>query len=212
MKKYIDIESWPRKAQYKLFKQMDYPHFNICANVDITEMYSYVKANDISFFRAMIFITSKIANNITEFKYRMEDDKVVEYDFIHPSFTFLTQLEVFSFCNVNYTDDFQGFLERVEEQIKQLNGKVDIEDEPNRNDRVFITSMPWVSFTSVTHPINFSPSDSIPRIAWGKYFEENGKLKLPVSVQVNHALMDGLHVGRYFSLLQDSLDDPSKNL
>jgi len=49
MKKYIDIESWPRKAQYKLFKQMDYPHFNICANVDITEMYSYVKANDISF-------------------------------------------------------------------------------------------------------------------------------------------------------------------
>lgn len=212
MKKYIDIESWPRKAQYKLFKQMDYPHFNICANVDITEMYSYVKANNISFFRAMIFLTSKIANNIKEFKYRMEDNKVVEYDFIHPAFTFLTQPEVFSFCNVEYIDDFQCFLDKVDEKIEQLNGKVDIEDESNRNDRVFLTSMPWVSFTSVTHPINLSPSDSIPRIAWGKYFEENGKLKLPLSVQVNHALMDGLHVGRYFSLLQDSLDDPSKNL
>lgn len=212
MKKYIDIESWPRKAQYKLFKQMDYPHFNICANVDITEMYSYVKANDISFFRAMIFLTSKIANNITEFKYRMEDERVVQYDFIHPAFTFLTQSEVFSFCNVDYTDDFHCFLERVEEKIEQLNGKVDVEDEPDRDDRVFITSIPWVSFTSVTHPINLSPSDSIPRIAWGKYFEENGKLKLPVSVQVNHALMDGLHVGRYFSLLQDILDYPGKNL
>lgn len=211
MKKNIDIESWPRKAQYKLFKQMDYPHFNICANVDITEMYSYIKTKEISFFRAMIFLTSKTANKITEFKYRMEDDKVVQYDSIHPSFTFLTQPEVFSFCHADYTDDFQCFLERVEEQIEQLNGKVDVKDEPNRNDRVFITSMPWVSFTSVTHPINLSPSDSIPRIAWGKYFEENGKLKLPVSVQVNHALMDGLHVGKYFSLLQDILDNPGAN-
>jgi chloramphenicol O-acetyltransferase type A len=160
----------------------------------------------------MIFFTSKIANNITEFKYRMEGDKVAQYDFIHPSFTFLTQSEVFSFCNVDYTDDFSCFLKRVEEKIELLNGKVDIEDEPNRDDRIFMTSIPWVSFTSVTHPINLSSVDSIPRIAWGKYFEENGKLKLPVSVQVNHSMMDGLHVGRYFSLLQDSLDDPSKHL
>lgn len=212
MKKYIDIESWPRKAHYKLFKEMDYPHFSICANVDITEMYSYIKEKDISFFKAMLFFTSKIANNITEFKYRMEDDKVAQYDFVHPSFTFLTQPEVFSFCSVDYTEDFQCFLKRVQEEIKLLNGKVNLEDETNRNDRIFITSMPWVSFTSVTHPINLSPSDSIPRIAWGKYFEENGRLKLPFSVQVNHAMMDGLHVGKYFSLLQDSLDNPSKSL
>lgn len=212
MKKYIDIESWPRKEQYKLFKKMDYPHFSICANVDITKMYSFVKSNDISFFRAILFLTSKIANSITEFKYRMEGDKVAQYESVHPSFTFLTQSEVFSFCNVDYTNDFQLFLERVEEKIKLLNGKINIEDEPNRDDRVFITSMPWVSFTSVTHPINISSVDSIPRIAWGKYFEENGRLKLPVSVQVNHSLMDGIHVGKYYSLLQESLDEPSKNL
>ncbi|WP_428866904.1 CatA-like O-acetyltransferase [Clostridium sediminicola] len=52
----------------------------------------------------------------------------------------------------------------------------------------------WVSFTSITHPIQMNPVHSVPRIAWGKYFEENGKIKLPLSVQVHHSLVDGIHV------------------
>jgi chloramphenicol O-acetyltransferase type A len=57
-----------------------------------------------------------------------------------------------------------------------------------------------------------NPVDSIPRIAWGKYFEENGKIKLPLSVQVHHALVDGLHVGQYFNAIQEILDNPLKYL
>ena len=54
------------------------------------------------------------------------------------------------------------------------------------------------------------PVDSIPRVSWGKYFEDNGKIKMPISVQVHHAMMDGLHVGRYFEMIQDILDTPEK--
>lgn len=57
-----------------------------------------------------------------------------------------------------------------------------------------------------------NPADSIPRISWGKYFEENGKIKLPMSVQAHHALMDGMHVGQYFSMFQEILDNPVKYL
>jgi chloramphenicol O-acetyltransferase type A len=31
---------------------------------------------------------------------------------------------------------------------------------------------------------------------------------MPVSVEVHHALMDGLHVGRYFGRLESYLSDP----
>lgn len=211
MKKYVNIESWPRKPHYKFFKQMDYPHFSICANVDITKTYSYIKQNNISFFKAMVFLASKVANNITEFKYRIQGDKIVEYDITHPSFTIITQPEVFSFCTVNYIEDFQSFNNRVEEKTASLTGKVDIEDEPNRDDLIFMTSIPWISFTSVTHPIHLSSTDSIPRIAWGKFFEDNSKVKLPFSVQVNHALMDGIHIGKYFEILQETLNNPSRS-
>ena len=57
-----------------------------------------------------------------------------------------------------------------------------------------------------------NPVDSIPRIAWGKYFEENGKIKLPLPIQVHHALVDGLYVGQYFNAIQEILDNPLKYL
>ncbi len=31
---------------------------------------------------------------------------------------------------------------------------------------------------------------------------------MPLSVQVNHALMDGVHVGRYYERVQAYLDNP----
>jgi chloramphenicol O-acetyltransferase type A len=50
------------------------------------------------------------------------------------------------------------------------------------------------------------PVDSIPRISWGKYFRDDNLIKMPLSVQVHHALMDGFHVGRYFQQVQKYLD------
>jgi Chloramphenicol O-acetyltransferase len=55
-----------------------------------------------------------------------------------------------------------------------------------------------------------NPVDSIPRISWGKYFEEVGKIKLPLSVQAHHALVDGIHVGQFFNTFQEILDNPVK--
>ena len=46
-----------------------------------------------------------------------------------------------------------------------------------------------------------SPADSNPRITWGKYFERCGNVYLPVSVLCHHALVDGLHIGRFYAAL-----------
>ena len=62
------------------------------------------------------------------------------------------------------------------------------------------------------HPIHWSPVDSVPRFAWGKFFEEGQSIKMPLSVQGNHALMDGLHAGKYYAELQDYLDNPESIL
>jgi chloramphenicol O-acetyltransferase len=36
---------------------------------------------------------------------------------------------------------------------------------------------------------------------------QNGKIMLPFSVQVNHAFVDGVHVGKYVGRLQHFLDE-----
>ena len=71
-----------------------------------------------------------------------------------------------------------------------------------------MTAIPWVSFTSFMHPIDLDPVDSVPRFAWGKFFQDGALVKMPLSVQAHHALMDGVHLGRYYEKLQFYLDHP----
>lgn len=209
---YIDINSWNRKDHYNYFKQLSYPHFSICANVDITRFYKYIKEKESPFFISMIFTATKTANCIKELRLRIREDKVVEHKIVSPSFTVMVEGGVFSFCTVKFTDEFNDFRTNTSKEIEKVKSKLCLEDESGRDDLLYITSIPWVSFTSITHPIHLNPVDSIPRISWGKYFEEGGKYKLPLSVQVHHALADGVHVGQYFNTIQEILDNPVKYL
>ena len=210
--KFLDIENWNRKEHYNYFKQLNYAHFNICANVDITTFYEYIKEKESSFFISMVFAATKAANSIKEFRFRIREDMIVEHEVVSPSFTIMTEGDVFSFCCVKFIEEFKDFKISASKEINKVKNNVSIEDEPGCDDLLYISSIPWVSFTSVTHPIQMNPVDSIPRITWGKYFEENGKIKLPLSVQAHHALVDGIHVGKYFNILQEILDNPLKYL
>jgi len=208
--KFVDMESWKRKNHYNHFRQLDYPHFNVCGNLDITKLYRYIKEKEHPFFISILYTATKTANSIKEFRYRIRDDKVVEHETVTPSFTVMAENEVFSFCAVKFIDEFNEFKISTSKEIEKTKNNISLEDEPGRDDYIYMTSLPWVSFTSVTHPIQMNPVDSIPRIAWGKYFEENGRIKLPLSVQAHHSLVDGIHVGQYFNTIQEIIDNPVK--
>jgi chloramphenicol O-acetyltransferase type A len=72
---------------------------------------------------------------------------------------------------------------------------------------VYYSVIPWISFTSFKNATRLDDSQTIPRIVFGKLFTEAGKMKLPHSVEVHHAVMDGIHVGKYFNLLQKKIDN-----
>ena len=205
---YLDIENWVRKEHYYFFKQMDYPHFNVCANIDISNLLAYVKRNNYSFYHTFIYLASRVANSIPEFRYRMQGDKIAVYESVHPSFTVLKGTDAFRYCTVRYESDIFKFYHLVEKRLEDLNRKQDLDDAAGRDDLLYMTSIPWVSFTSITHPVHMHPADSIPRISWGKYFDDNGMIKMPLSVQANHAIMDGYHIGRYFNELQELIHSP----
>jgi len=92
--------------------------------------------------------------------------------------------------------------------IAQVKEHPTLEDEPGRDDLLFMTALPWVSFTSFTHPMRLHPADSIPRFAWGKFFQEGQRLKIPLSVQGHHAVMDGIHMAKFYARVEDWLQDP----
>ena len=76
-----------------------------------------------------------------------------------------------------------------------------------RDDLIYITCIPWISFTHISHTISINRNDSVPKISWGKYYKDGDKVLLPFSVQVNHALIDGFQIGKYVEKLQEYIDE-----
>ena len=208
--KYIDLDNWERKKQYDFFREIDYPHFNLCANLDITQFYKYVKAHNLNFYKSILFAIVKTANQIPEFRYRIREDKVVEHEIIHFSSTVVNKANTFSFCDIDFIDDYQKFVDGATERMAAMENTVHVSDVPGKDDLFYITTIPWVSFTSFTHPIHLKKVDSVPRFSIGKYFDQDKKKQMPLSVQANHSLMDGMHMGMYFNKLQEFLDNPEK--
>ena len=206
--RHINLETWPRTGHFKEFSNWDYPHFSMCANVDLTVFNPVIKQRNISFTIAIMYLIARTANEIPEFRYRIRSRAVVEHEIVHPSTTILTNGDLFTFCSVDYTEDFSVFAARAAEKISYVKEHPTLEDEPEQDNLLFMTSIPWVSFTSFMHPLKLYPADSVPRFAWGKFFEEGKSLKMPLSVQGHHALMDGLHVGRFYSIIQEYLGKP----
>lgn len=204
----IDLQSWSRREYFELFNTFNHPHFNMCANVDLTKFNPYVKEHGFSFTAAFIYVIARAANTIPEFRYRIRDGEIVEHETVSPSVTILVANDLFSFCTIDYSQDFGEFSRRAYRLIAAVKDQPTLQNPPGRDDLLFMTAIPWVSFTSFTHPMRLHPADSVPRFAWGKYFEEGRLLKMPLSMQAHHALMDGIHMGRLYAEVQDFLYCP----
>ena len=204
----VNLETWPRRKHFRVFNSMDCPHFGLCANVDLTAFYPFVKKRGISFTIATVYVLARAANAITEFRYRIRSGEVVEHEIVHPATTILTDEDLFSFCTIEYSENFSLFAVSAEQQIAYVKEHPTLEDEPGQDNLLFMTSIPWVSFTSFLHPLDLSPVDSVPRFAWGKFFEDGELLKMPLGVQAHHALMDGIHIGRFYEKVQGYLQKP----
>jgi chloramphenicol O-acetyltransferase type A len=208
----IDLSTWPRRQHYEIYKAFDYPHINLCSPLDIAPTYRTAKENHLTVTVLLIYVFTRAANEISNFRYRIRDEQVVEHEVVHPSSTILTEVDLFSFCTIPYHPDFKTFSESALKLIEQVKSRRVLEDEPGQDDLLYLSAIPWVAFTSVSHPIHMHPVDSIPRITWGKFYQDGDRLLMPLSVQVHHALMDGYHIGEYFSLVQEYLSKPAKFL
>jgi len=208
--RYIDLQTWSRRDHFNFFSTYDYPHFSMCANMDLTAFRPALKHRGISFTVGMVYVIGRAANAVPEFRQRMRDGGVVEHDIVHPATTILSgeAEDLFVFCAFEYDEDFLTFAASATEQIARARECPTLEAELERDDLLYMTSIPWVSFTSFVHPLDRNVGISVPRFAWGKFFQEGQLLKLPFNVQAHHALVDGIHMGRYFAEVQDLLHHP----
>lgn len=201
----INVASWPRRSQYQFFRTYRNPHFSVTADVDVTRLMNEMKPNGTPVFNACLFAITGAANDIPEFKTRFDSIQVYQVDHVGASVTVPIEDRKFAFCDIPWSPDWESFNESCKHEIALAREQTALKNKvAGQGGWIYMTCLPWVNLTAMTHPVS-GPDDCIPRIAWGKIVSQNGRWKMPVAVQVHHALADGLHVGMYFEALQTRL-------
>jgi chloramphenicol O-acetyltransferase type A len=141
----------------------------------------------------------------------------VEYPFCNPSYTVAAPDGTYRYCLVHADQPFSDYLAEAKKKQRAALLTSHLEEEGDVLGQLFISCVPWLSYDSLIMPWPDS-SFSIPNFGWGKAVRdvrlvlENGvpaekeTVTLPVTVMVNHALMDGLHLSRFFDGLRQELD------
>ena len=213
MDHYLDIANWSRRELFEFFIAYSNPYFNVCANVDVTRLLTLVREQpQVKISLAVHYFALRVANEIEPFRYRLKDEKVFVYDVINGGTTVLLPNESFAYAYFDYHRDFKTFIAGMGAAVDDIStgsGKL----KPTiRDDVIYHTTLPWISFTSFAHARTRGRGDSVPRFVFGKFFKENDRTLMPISIEVHHALMDGLHVGRYLNRLEEALADPERFL
>ena len=204
--KFIDLETFPRRSHYEFFKSYAYPYMGMNANVDVTNLYNSAKKLGGSPFLAFLWAAATAANSVPEMRQRIVDDQIVEFDHCNTAHTVAMPDGTFVNCQTDCRRSFEEFLiygKECQEEAKTRHGFVQPGDDETR--LIFVSSIPWLTFTQVIQPTPI-PADSNVRLVFGKFFDQDGRKLMPLSIQCNHALVDGLHVAKFYQKFQEIAD------
>jgi chloramphenicol O-acetyltransferase type A len=212
MSTYLDTSTWARRDAFEFFRGFDKPYFNVCVRLDVARLKAALVARDGGggLSLACYFIALRLANLHQPFRLRLENGRVRVHGEVHGSTTVLRDDgESFFFAEFDHTVDFDAFAAQAGAAIEAARTKhAAFEPKPDDTARVYFTTLPWLHFTSFSHARNWKSEDSIPRFAFGRAQAEGSAIWMPMSVEVHHALMDGVHVGRYVQDFEAALREP----
>ncbi len=200
---------WHRKSTFDSFSKYDNPVFSVATRLDVTELVNYSKERGTSFFTDFLYIVCLTLNQMSQFRCRIVDGKVVEYDRINPSFIVMNEITDIVTCQSPASFDYSEFYRNNRLAIDSAKRNKNEFISPTTNDVFYISCLPWIDFVSMSNPYNYSDADqtSIPRLTWGKYTLEGDRYKMTMDIAVHHGMMDGFHVAIAFSSIQAYLNN-----
>jgi chloramphenicol O-acetyltransferase type A len=207
---YLDLDTWPRRDAFDYFRTFDKPYFNICTRLDVARLKQAVKACGVGTLTlAYHFLALRLANEHAPFRYRLEGGRVRIHESIHGGTTVLRADDSFGFAYLDHTSRYADFAAQARAAIEQAKTRqAGFQPRVEMTNVVHFTTLPWLHFSSFSHARNWQREDAVPKISFGRIDADGARLWLPLSVEVHHALMDGLHVGRYVQAFEAALQAP----
>ena len=160
-------------------------------------------------FALFLFCITTAANQVPQLRQRIRvesgGDVVVEHAHIGPAYVVQAGDDLFNFATVPFPQKLDDFCQttRVASE-KMRDNDVLAPFDGVRDDVLYCTCLPWIDFTHISHPIDSRIADSVPRVAWGRFGDDN---TVAVNLQAHHALVDGRHIAAFFQALTQALQE-----
>lgn len=202
----IDMDTYPRRAHFDYFRSLQNPMLGITVQVDVTRLRAFCRREGCSFFLAFLRVAALAADDVPQLRQRIRDGGIVEYDACGTSHVELREDGTYGYCtlyhHMPWRDDFRG-AEAHRERCRQ---EASIEEDEDVEGLYFVTSLPWLKYTQLTQP-TAGGDESNPRISWGRFEDDGqGHIVMPVTLLAHHALVDGLHVARFFENIDRQIE------
>ncbi len=190
-----------RRDHFEFFESFEKPLLNICYELEVDDFRPHCKATGVPVFHFFLYALFNALNRVENFKYRIFQNEVIKIDQFTASYTVINDENLFNYTSFEYDTDLKKFVansiaarDKAMRSSALVNSGIEMSERELKN-YVFITSIPWLRFTSIEHPVFKFKSADIPSVSWGKFtVSGEGKLLVPFSVQAHHGFVDGYHI------------------
>ena len=110
----IDENRWRRREHCAIFRHYVEPSYCMTVDLDVTNFLRTVRNEGYSFTMSFIWVVSKCANEIEEFRYRFLSERVVLFDKIDTSFAYMDEGDdLFKMVTVPFRDSMREYVQEA---------------------------------------------------------------------------------------------------
>ena len=203
--KEINIEEWKRKEYFEHFTKNEPCTASITLKLDITN----IKKLNLKVYPALIYALTKTVNQFEEFRTNKNSQGILGiYETLYPCYAYLKKgnelfTNLWSDSINSYSEFYNSYIHDTTEygNIQKLIGK------DNVPENSFSISMePWFTFDGFNLNLKNGYDYFLPIFTFGKFFLENEKYLIPLSIQVNHAVCDAFYLQRFLEKLEELIN------
>lgn len=203
--KRIDLDTYPRRNHFNHFCAMAYPYTGVTVDVDVTDLLALCREKGDSFYLMVLHAVALAADDVPEFRRRIDHGGIVEYDECPTSHIELKPDGTYAYCTLRHHMPLADYLAQAEVARTAAREGGSIEEEDDVQSMYFISTLPWLHYTQLIQPVACG-EESNPRITWGKYqANDKGRMMMPLSVLVHHALADGIHIAKFYEAFNQQM-------
>lgn len=198
----IDMSTYARRQHFDYFRSLPYPYVGVTQSVDVTDLVRFCREAGCSFYLTVLHACALAADETPELRQRIRAGGIIQYDVCPTSHTELLPDGTYCYCTLHHHIPFAEYLRRAEEARQRCRESASIDEDDEVESMYFISTLPWLHYTALIQPVACG-DESNPRITWGRYEADHaGRLQLPVTLLAHHALVDGVHLARFYEGLE----------